>query len=139
MFSENIYPTFTESYLLMFLAGFTIAHIVYTRILRPPLKLEENVSYDLESSLNYGHNFLTEYAFIVIVFNVFTLPITALTSLDYLTFISISTLLMTILYFNDISFVKRNNYGNPGLVAYVMPPLFYFPVIAISALLHYLF
>ena len=84
MLYEYIYVTIAESYLLIFMGIYTIAHIFYTRILKPPLKLKEGVSYDLDFVLNDNSNILTEYAFHIMSFNMIALPIAALSMHTFL-------------------------------------------------------
>ena len=136
MLYEYIYVTIAESYLLIFMGIYTIAHVFYTRILKPPLKLKEGVSYDLDFVLNDNSNILTEYAFHIMSFNMIALPIAALSSTHFWVYIGLSTIILIILFFSDTSFVLRRNRGNPGLIAYAIFPLFYIPALGISIVLY---
>ena len=136
MFYEYLYLTITESYLLMFIGIYTFSHVIYTRIIRPPLKLKEGVSYELDFALDEHNNMLTDYAFHIMFFNTIALPIAALSSTHFWIYIGMSTLILVTLFLSDTSFTLRRNRGNPGFIAYMFFPLFYIPALGISIMLY---
>lgn len=136
MIYEYIYTSITESYLLMFIGIYTFLHVIYTRVIRPPLKLKEGVSYELDFALDDHSNMLTDYAFHIMFFNTIALPVAALSSTYFWIYIGFSTLILITLFLSDISFTMRRNRGNPGLIAYVFFPLFYIPALGISTFLY---
>lgn len=138
MILDNLYQTFFDSYLLIFLFLFTLLHLLITKIIKPLTKLKEGVSYDLEYALNRERSIISEYTFFVLFFYVFAIPISALSNPHYWTYVSIATVLMSILFFSDIYFIEKKSRANEGLVAYLIIPLFYIPALVISAILYYL-
>ena len=137
MFYDKIVITLTESYILMFMCIYTITHIFHTRIIKPPIKLKEGVSYDLEFVFkNSEADIITGSAFFVMFFNIIALPITALSSSHYWIYISLSTTLIIILFLSDYSFATRRNSSNDGLIMYAAIPMYYFPALCISIVLY---
>lgn len=137
MWHEIILNTFSESYLLMFLGLHTFSHVVYTRVIKRPLKFQEGVSYDLDFVHNNSEgNLITNSAFFLMIFCVLILPFSALSSSNYWLFLLLTILLIVTLFISDFAFVTRNNRGNEGLVAYVAVITFSIPTLAISLTLY---
>lgn len=135
---EILLKTFSESYLLTFLALHTFAHLFYTRVIKRPLKLEEGVSYSLDFvHSNSEGNFITDSAFFVMLLCVLILPFSALSSTHYWLFLLLTIVLIITLFISNITFVTRNNRANEGLVAYIAIFTFSIPTLAISLILYY--
>ena len=136
MIQEYLYLTLLDSYLLMFMLLYTVAHVIYTRVLNAPRKVTDKV---IDVSLNDKTPFrFSGLAIYVMMFNMFALPIAALWSTHYWSYIILSSVLMTTLFLSDIFYNDRVNSGNPGSIAYMVFPMVYIPAVIISVLIHWL-
>lgn len=135
---EYLYNTILESYLLSFLLLFTLLHVINTKVFKPLTKLKEGVSYDLEYALKRERSIFSEYTFPVLFFYAFASPINALSNSHYWIYISAATILMSVLFLSDLTFVGKKNNANEGLIAYIAIPMFYIPAIIISIILYLL-
>ena len=138
MWYKTILNTFSDSYLLTFLGIHAFIHVIYTRIFKRPLKLEEGVSYSLEAVHKYNDgNIITDSAFFVMLLSVLILPFSALSSSHYWLFLLLMIVLVAILFISDFSFVCRNSRGNEGLIAYLAVFTIGIPALIISLVLYF--
>lgn len=115
---------------------YTTTHIFYTRLIKPPLKLKDGVSYDLEHTFKNGEdNVITEPAYLILPISMIVLPFVALSGEQYWGSIALSALIIFILFLSDYSFSKRNN-AHSGVIGYFTFTFIYIPVLALSVLLH---
>ena len=135
MFFEHMVSTFSDSYLLSFMLIYTIMHLFHTFVIDPPpRKLKEGeFVYGFLKEKKYG---VTSIAFYVLLFNMIALPIASLSSSHYWIYIASSTILMAALFVNELRYSMRGNRGNEGMVAFAIFPLWYFPAVLISVVLH---
>ena len=137
MFFDKIYTSFAESWMLLFLLVFTVAHIVFTQgtHLIQQLIIKKHGFYT--SSLGDRQWFsIHDMSFPVMLVDMIALPIIALSSSHYWIYLGLSVVLMVSLFFSSITHNDRVAYGNPGSIAFMIFPLYFVPAVIISIVLH---
>ena len=132
MIQEYLYLTLLNSYLLIFMLLYTVAHVIYTRVINAPSKITD---VSLNEKTPFRFSVLAIY---VMMFNMFALPIAALWSNHYWSYIIMSSVLMTTLFLSDIFYNDRVNSGNSGSIAYMIFPMVYIPAVIVSILFYWL-
>jgi len=117
-----LYLTIVESYILTVMCLFTIAHVLLTQVFKPARLIE----YDA----------INASAFYLMLFCMIALPIAALYSKNYWSFIGLSTLCMVALFISAINHNDTLHPGNPGSIAFIIFPMFYVPALLISMLVY---
>lgn len=142
MFIDTIYQTILASYILSAMCLYTTLHILLSQLIPRLLHLDtfrKPGIYPIYEKPPWSlRRTIISWGGAMLMFNMLALPIAALYSHHYWYYIVIASLMMAGLFISDLTHSDRSNPGNPGMIAYMVFPMFYIPATLISIVLHLL-